>query len=45
LDVDGQLDLLASNWGLNTGYAASPDQPLRLYFGDLGGAGVMQQAT
>jgi hypothetical protein len=41
LDEDGRLDLIASNWGLNDGYRASPDHPLRLYFGDLAGRGVV----
>lgn len=36
---DGRLDLVVANWGLNTGYRADAEHPLRLYFGDLGGAG------
>lgn len=33
---DGRLDLVAANWGLNTGYRASFDQPLRIYYGEMG---------
>jgi len=32
-DGDGRLDLVAANWGLNTGYRASSLRPLHLYFG------------
>ncbi len=39
-DGDGRMDLVAGNWGLNTGYTASKDRPLRLYFGDLSGSGA-----
>ena len=35
IDGDGKLDIIASNWGLNTGYHATSNQPARLYFGDL----------
>jgi len=41
LDEDGRLDIIASNWGLNTAYEASSDHPLRLYYGHLGGQGMM----
>jgi hypothetical protein len=41
LDGDGQLDIIAGNWGINSHYQAAPDQPLRLYFGDIAGRGVM----
>jgi len=41
LDGDGRLDIIASNWGLNSKYRTSRAQPLRLYYGDLtGGGGV-----
>jgi len=41
LDGDGRLDIIASNWGLNSRYRTSRAQPLRLYYGDLtGGGGV-----
>ena len=35
LDGDGQLDIVASNWGLNTKYRASWEHPRRVYYGDL----------
>ncbi|MBU6401099.1 MAG: VCBS repeat-containing protein [Verrucomicrobia bacterium] len=38
-DGDGRLDIIASNWGLNTGYAAGATEPLELYYGDFSGAG------
>jgi hypothetical protein len=38
LDGDGKLDLVASNWGLNSRYHPSPPQPVRLYFGDFSGS-------
>jgi hypothetical protein len=34
-DGDGRLDLAVGNWGLNSPYRASPQQPLRLFYGDL----------
>jgi enediyne biosynthesis protein E4 len=41
LDGDGRLDLVASNWGLNSAYRASPQQPLVLVYGQLGQPGVV----
>ncbi len=38
-DGDGRPDLVAGNWGRNTKYQAHRTKPLRLYWGDLGGAG------
>ena len=38
-DGDGTLDIVASNWGLNTPWNASPSRPVRLYYGDLAGTG------
>ena len=35
LDGDGKLDIIASNWGLNTGYRASQSRAARVYYGDL----------
>ena len=32
-DGDGQLDLVAGNWGLNSEYSASVSRPLKLYAG------------
>ena len=39
-DGDGRMDLVVGNWGSNTGYRASPEQPLRLLYGNLGGSGA-----
>lgn len=36
-DGDGRLDLIAGNWGLNTGHHASQAKPLRLWFGEFSG--------
>jgi hypothetical protein len=41
LDGDGRLDIIASNWGLNSRYKASQQNPRRLYFGDLAGSGTV----
>ncbi|MBX3746650.1 MAG: VCBS repeat-containing protein [Verrucomicrobiae bacterium] len=41
LNGDGQLELVASNWGLNTAFRASPDRPRRLYYGDFDGNGTI----
>lgn len=38
-DGDGRLDIAASNWGLNTPWRATREQPLQLYYGDLMGQG------
>lgn len=32
---DGRLDLVGANWGLNSGYRAAPEQPLRLHFAKM----------
>jgi hypothetical protein len=40
-DGDGRLDIIASNWGLNSGYEASTQHPADIYYGDLGGMGVV----
>jgi hypothetical protein len=37
LDGDGRMDIIASNWGLNTPYRATPEHPATLYYGELGG--------
>jgi hypothetical protein len=39
-DGDGRLDIVAGNWGLNTGYRAEASRPLRLHHGSLGGSGA-----
>jgi enediyne biosynthesis protein E4 len=41
LDGDGRLDIIASNWGLNTPYQATPEHPATLYYGDLSGDGAV----
>jgi len=43
-DGDGRLDLVASNWGRNSKYekGRSAGQPLRVYYGDWDGDGVME---
>jgi len=40
-DGDGRPDIIASNWGLNTRWKASPENPLKLYYGDLDGNGII----
>lgn len=39
LDGDGRLDLVASNWGLNSQFRANEQHPARLFFGDFSGSG------
>ena len=39
-DGDGQLDIVASNWGSNSKYQAHRNKPLRIYYGDLDGGGA-----
>jgi hypothetical protein len=41
MDGDGRLDLIAGNWGLNSAYQASAKHPVRLFYGDLSGSGVV----
>ncbi|MGZ8898783.1 MAG: VCBS repeat-containing protein, partial [Limisphaerales bacterium] len=41
LDGDGRPDIIASNWGLNTRWKATKENPLKLYYGDLDGNGIM----
>ncbi|MCI0535985.1 MAG: VCBS repeat-containing protein, partial [Verrucomicrobiales bacterium] len=42
LNGDGRLDIVASNWGLNSSYKAETKQPLLLCYGDYMGRGVME---
>jgi hypothetical protein len=37
VDGDGQLDIIAGNWGLNSAWRASPGKPLTVFYGDLAG--------
>ena len=41
LNNDGRLDIIASNWGLNSPYRASVKQPLIFVFGQLSQPGTM----
>ena len=41
LDGDGRLDIVASNWGLNSSYQINGSGALRLYFGDFDGNGSL----
>ena len=44
LDGDGRLDIVATSWGRNTDYHATPDRPLLLYsglFGERGRPGIL----
>ncbi|HEV8544514.1 MAG TPA: FG-GAP-like repeat-containing protein, partial [Verrucomicrobiae bacterium] len=38
-DGDGRMDIVASNWGLNSKCRASSMHPRRLYYGNLNGGG------
>lgn len=38
---DGLPDLIAGNWGLNSPYKASTENPARIYYGDFNGAGAV----
>jgi hypothetical protein len=35
IDGDGRLDIIASNWGLNSQYEAGSNEPVRMYYGDF----------
>jgi hypothetical protein len=39
LDGDGRLDIVATSWGRNTDYRATPSRPLLLYVGFFSGRG------
>jgi hypothetical protein len=41
-DGDGRFDIIAGNWGLNSGYRATAISPLRIYYGELAGDGSVQ---
>ncbi|MEO8620176.1 MAG: VCBS repeat-containing protein [bacterium] len=38
-DGDGRLDIVATSWGLNTPWGASPERPYELVVGNFGGGG------
>ena len=42
LDGDGRLDIVASNWGLNSSCRASQEHPRRLYYADLDDNGSIE---
>lgn len=42
LNQDGRLDIIASNWGLNSPYRASPEKPLIFVYGQLAQPGVTE---
>ena len=41
-DGDGRLDIVASNWGRNTRYENGRTRPLRLYYGEFDGLGMVR---
>jgi hypothetical protein len=41
-DGDGDLDYVVTNYGLNTEYRATPEQPQRLFYGDFEGLGQFE---
>ena len=41
-DGDGRLDIVAGNWGLNSWYRATTENPVALYHGDFNGDGSVQ---
>lgn len=42
IDRDGDQDLVAGNWGLNSKFRASPQEPLRLYRNDFDDNGSVE---
>ncbi len=41
LDGDGRMDLIAGNWGLNTKYRATAENPRKIYYGDFAESGAL----
>jgi hypothetical protein len=41
IDGDGRMDIIASNWGLNSDYRATSEKPARLYYGDFTDRGAL----
>jgi hypothetical protein len=41
MDGDGQLDIIASNWGMNSDYQAGSNEPVRMYYGDFTDRGAL----
>ena len=42
LDGDGRMDIVASNWGLNSKYRTSREHPRKIYYGELEGSGRVE---
>ena len=42
VDGDGDIDYVATNFGLNTKYHATVDKPAQAYYGDMDGSGRMR---
>src|SRR6185369_8465700 len=42
VDGDGRMDIVAGNWGRNSDYESCRQEPLRIYYGDFNGDGVVQ---
>jgi enediyne biosynthesis protein E4 len=41
LNNNGRPDIIVGNWGLNSRYRPTPDNPRRLYYGDIDGDGLI----
>jgi hypothetical protein len=41
LNEDGRLDIIATNWGLNSKYHYTPDHPLKIYYDDFDNNGTL----
>jgi len=41
VDGDGRLDIIAGNWGLNSPYQPTREQPARLFYGDFSERGTV----
>ncbi|HLH52736.1 MAG TPA: FG-GAP-like repeat-containing protein, partial [Verrucomicrobiae bacterium] len=41
VDGSGRMSIIAANLGLNSSYKASPEHPVRLYYGDFSGSGAV----
>ena len=41
MDGDGRMDIIASNWGLNSDYEDGSNQPLRMYYEDCSDRGAL----
>jgi hypothetical protein len=41
LDEDGRLDIIATNWGLNSKYHYTPEHPLKIYYDDFDNNGTL----